>query len=620
MLKYMRKYWIFGVLSAAFMIAEVYVDMMQPKLMADIVDNGILGIGGDGTPNIPLITSVGIKMILVVLLGGLCGMLSGAMGNICSQGYANVLRKEAFQKVMDLSFQQTDQFTTGSLITRITNDVSQVERLVQQLIRGFIRSLTFLVVGTITLLSLNQSFLTVVMIAFPLVLIDVFLVLRKISPLFTTLQTKLDSMNTVIQEDIGGARVIKAFVQEDREKKRFGASNDDLVDTQLKVLMTLSLLRPAMNIILNLATVALIQIGAIQVEGGFMQPGEVMAAVTYISQILGGMMMLAMLFQMLSRGIASGRRINEILKTEPAIKSGTYRGESNNNTSSEARGSLVAKTDDDAKIVHHFEENGSCGYQNNVNEDSDVPVVEFKNVGFAYPDVPEEILRNITLAVNKGETLGIVGATGSGKTSLVNLIARFYDPTEGEVLIDGVNVKEYDLKYLRDKISFVTQKNELFSTTIKDNIALGNPNAEDSDIEAAARAAQADSFIKEQPDGYGTAVAEKGASLSGGQRQRVAIARALLKHSPIMIFDDSTSALDLKTEAALYAALDKDYSDVTKIVIAQRVSTLKYADKIAVLDDGVLVGYGTNDELLETCDVYKDIVNSQLKAKGGQAA
>lgn len=604
MLKYMRKYWIFGILSAAFMVAEVYVDMMQPKLMADIVDNGILGLSGDGTPNIPLITSVGLRMILVVLAGGLFGMLSGAMGNICSQGYANVLRKNTFQKVMDLSFQQTDQFTTGSLITRITNDISQVERLVQQLIRGFIRSLTFLVVGTFTLLSLNQSFLTVVLIAFPLVLIDVILVLRRISPLFTTVQTKIDNMNTVIQEDITGARVIKAFVQEDREKQRFGKANDDLVDTQIKILMTISFLRPAMNIILNLATVALIRIGAIQVEGGFMQPGEVMAAVTYISQILGGMMMLAMLFQMMSRGIASGRRINEVLKTEPAIKSGTYRGTS---LSGEATGEAESAATGEAASAASTEA-------------TDVPVVEFRNVGFAYPNVPEEILRGITLTVNKGETLGIVGATGSGKTSLVNLIARFYDPTEGDVLIDGVNVKEYDLKYLRDKISFVTQKNELFSTTIKENIALGDPDAEDSDIQAAARAAQADSFIKEQPDGYGTAVAEKGASLSGGQRQRIAIARALLKHSPIMIFDDSTSALDLKTEAALYRALDQDYSDVTKIVIAQRISTLQYADKIAVLDDGKLVGYGTNDELLETCDVYKDIVDSQLKAKGGQAA
>ena len=616
MLKYMRKYWIFGVLSALFMVAEVTVDMWQPRLMADIVDNGILGLSGDGTPNIPLITSVGIKMILVVLLGGLCGMLSGTMANLCSQGFANVIRKKCFQKVMELSFQQTDQFTTGSLITRITNDVSQIERLIQQLVRGFIRSLTFLVVGTITLLSLNQSFLIVIAIAFPLVLLDVLLVLRKISPMFTVMQTKLDTMNTVIQEDIGGARVIKAFVQEDREKERFNTSNEDLIDTQLKILMTMSFLRPAMNIILNMATVALIRIGAIQVEGGFMQPGEVMAAVTYVSQILGGMMMLAMLFQMMSRGIASGRRINEILRTEPAIKSGSYRG---GDLEAIGAGDAGAAGAGDAGAVGAGDaEAVGAGDAGNVAAKS-VPAIEFKHVGFAYPNVSEEILKDINLTVNTGETLGIIGATGSGKTSLVNLIARFYDATEGQVIINGVDVKEYDLRYLRDLVSFVTQKNELFSTTIRENIALGNPNAPDSDIEAAARAAQADSFIKEQPDGYGTAVAEKGASLSGGQRQRVAIARALLKHSPIMIFDDSTSALDLKTEAALYAALDKDYSDVTKVVIAQRISTLKYADKIAVLDDGNLVGYGTHDELISCCPIYEDIVNSQLK-EGGEAA
>ena len=604
MLKYMKKYWIFAILAAAFMVAEVSVDMWQPRLMAEIVDRGILGIGGDGNPNIPIITTVGIRMILVVLLGGLCGMLSGTFANLCSQGFANKVRKACFDKVMHLSFQQTDQFTTGSLITRITNDVSQVERLVQMMVRGFIRSFTFLVVGTVTLMSLNVHFLKVVAIAFPLVIVDVFLVLRKINPLFTLVQTKLDTMNTVIQEDIGGARVIKAFVQEDREKARFEKSNQDLVETQLKVMMTLSYLRPAMNIILNLATVALIRIGAVQVEAGTMQPGEVMAAVTYISQILGGMMMLAMLFQMMSRGIASGKRINEILKSDQAIKSGPYRGAEA--AEGAAGAGAAGGPEDQAK-------GGPAAASA-----AGAPAVELRHVGFAYPDVPEEVLQDISLKVMPGETLGIIGATGSGKTSLANLIARFYDATEGQVLLNGIDVREYDLSYLRDQIAFVTQKNELFSTTIKENISIGKPNASDEEIHRAAEAAQAAGFIQEQPDGYGTAVAEKGASLSGGQRQRVAIARALLKHSPIIIFDDSTSALDLRTEAALYAALEKEYHDITKIVIAQRIATLKYADIIAVLDDGKLAAYGTHDELIKSSEIYQDIYSSQMK--GGEAA
>ena len=579
MLKYMKKYWIFALLAAGFMIAEVYIDMMQPRLMARIVDEGILGLNNNGIPDLSLITRIGIRMILVVLAGGICGALSGVTGNICSQGYGNKIRKVCFDRIMHLSFEQTDKFTTGSLITRITNDVSQVERLVQQLVRGFIRSLMFLVVGSMTLLSLNVHFLIVIAIAFPLVILDVAIVLVRVSPMFTKLQAKLDKLNTVIQETIGGARVVKAFVQEKREKERFGEANENLVDTQLRVMLTMSFLRPAMNIILNLATVALIQIGAIQVERGGMLPGEVMAAVTYITQILGGMMMLAMIFQVMTRGMASAKRIKEVINTTPSIQGGKFTG-----------------TDKQ--------------------ESHDAPKISFKNVSFTYPEGQEEVLRNINLDIMPGETFAIVGSTGEGKTTLVNLIDRFYDPTQGQVLIDGVDVKDYDLTFLRDKVSFVTQKNELFSTSIKENIAIGKPGAAEEEIEKAAKAAQAHSFIMEQADGYDTPVAEKGQSLSGGQRQRVAIARALLKHSEIMIFDDSSSALDLKTEAALYKALDEEYSDITKIVIAQRIATAKYADRIAVIDDASIIACGTHDELYETSPVYKDICDSQMKLGG----
>ena len=597
MLRYMRKYWIFAILAAGFMIAEVTVDMIQPRLMADIVDNGILGLSGDGTPDLALIRTVGIRMILIVLAGGLFGMLSGTMANLCSQNFGNKIRKKCFDRIMHLSFEQTDAFTTGSLITRVTNDVSQVERLVSQLVRGFIRCLMFMVVGTITLMSLNVHFLVIIACAFPLVLLDIGFILWKTNPLFSLLQGRIDNLNGVIQENINGTRVVKAFIQEDREAARFDDANTSLVDTQLRVLILMSFLRPIMNIVLNLATVALIWVGAIQVQAGGMQPGEVMAAVTYISQILNGMMMLAMIFQTLARGSASAKRIRQVLDADPVIKDGTVTEES-----------LLALYADKAG-------------------ESAIPPrgsVSFKDVRFTYPasgadpGSPIEVLNGVTLDVKPGETLAVIGPTGCGKTSLVNLIPRFYDATSGTVEVDGVDVKEFDLRTLRSKVAFVTQKNELFSTTIKDNIAIGRPDADEQAIRKAAQVAQAEDFILAQPDGYDTAVAEGGMSLSGGQRQRISIARALLKDAEILIFDDSTSALDLRTEAALYQALKKNCPGMTKIVIAQRIATARKADRIAVVDNGHIDAIGTHAELLEKSAVYRDICDSQER-KGGAA-
>ncbi len=608
MLRYMRKYWIFAVLAAAFMIAEVTVDMIQPKLMADIVDNGILGLSGDGTPDLALIRTVGIRMILIVLAGGLFGMLSGTMANLCSQNFGNTIRKKCFDRIMHLAFEQTDAFTTGSLITRVTNDVSQLERLVQQLVRGFIRCLMFMVVGTVTLMSLNVHFLVIIACAFPLVLLDIGFILWKTNPLFTLLQGRLDDLNGVIRENIGGTRVVKAFIQEDRESARFETANTALVDTQLKVLILMSFLRPIMNIILNLATVALIWIGAIQVQAGGMQPGEVMAAVTYISQILNGMMMLAMIFQTLARGSASAKRIRQVLDAENVLEDGTVTEES-----------LLAMYADKGMADSGTADSPQPGTDR-------VPrgSVAFKNVSFTYPasgadpGSPIEVLHHVDLTIEPGETVAVIGATGCGKTSLVNLIPRFYDATEGTVEVDGVDVRDYTLKTLRGKISFVTQKNELFSTTIKDNITIGRPDASEEEIRKAAQTAQAENFILEQPDGYDTAVAESGMSLSGGQRQRVSIARALLKNAEILIFDDSTSALDLATEAALYKALAENYPGLTKIVIAQRIATARQADRIAVFENGAVAAVGTHEQLLASSAVYRDICDSQ-GAKGGAA-
>ena len=575
MLRYMKKYWIFALLAALFMIGEVAADMIQPKLMARIVDDGILGLSGNGTPDIALITTVGIRMLLIVLAGGLFGILCAAMTNICGQSYGNEVRKACFSRIMGMSFEQTDSFTTGSLITRVTNDVSQVQRLVMSVVRGLIRSSMFLIAGTFTLLSLNVHFNIVVACAFPLVILDIVFILWKTNPLFAILQKRIDRMNTVIGENISGARVVRAFIQEDTETGRFDKANTELVETQMRVLILTSFMRPIMNIILNMAVVALIWIGGIQTRAGAIRPGDVMAAITYISQILNGMMMLAMIFQTFSRGFASGRRLNEILRTEPAITDGPGVGET--------------------------PEKGS---------------VRFRNVTFSYPDNQAEVLHDIDLEVRPGEVLGIIGSTGCGKTSLVSLISRFYDATEGTVEVDGVNVRDYKLKDLRERVAAVPQKNELFSTTIRENILIGREQAGEEEVRAAAQAAQAEEFILEQPHGYDTPVAEGGTSLSGGQRQRVAIARALLKKGEILILDDSTSALDLVTEARLYDALDRDYAGITRIIIAQRIASIKNADRIAVMENGSIIACAGHEELLRTCATYQDIYHSQVKMGG----
>ncbi len=569
----MKKYWITAVLAAGFMIAEVYVDLYQPRMMAFIVDEGVLGLSNGGVSDLGLVISTGLKMLLVVLAGGLCGLLSAVFSNITGQGCGNDIRKRCFDRIMHFSFEQTDDFSTGSLITRVTNDVTQVQQLVMQLIRGLVRCLMFFVGGTAALLSLDLSFGVIVACAFPLILIDIIFVVWRTNPLFTVLQECLDKLNGVIQEDVAGVRVIKAFVQEKREEERFDRANRSLVDTQFNVQMLLSFLRPVMNIVLNIAVVGIIYVGSVQVMEGSVAPGAVMAAITYLSQILNGMMMLAMIFQTLSRGMASADRLRAVIETESEIRQEQIPGEGDG-----SRGS-----------------------------------VRFEGVRFVYADNGAEVLHDINLAIAPGETVAIIGATGCGKSSLVSLIPRFYDAAEGRVLVDGRDVRAYDPAELRKKVTVCLQKSELFSTTIRDNIALGDPAAGEEEIQAAAKAAQAHEFILQQPEGYDTGVAERGMSLSGGQRQRIAIARALLKKGEILILDDSTSALDLRTEAALYAALARDYSDVTKIIIAQRIASVRHAGRIVVVDGGTIAACGTHDELMRDSEVYRAIYDSQLR-------
>ena len=571
--RYLKKYWWTAILAAGFMVAEVYVDLYQPRMMAKIVNEGILGLSNDGVSDLSLVISTGIRMLLIVIAGGLFGLLSAVFTNTTGQGSGNEIRKLCFDRIMHFSFDQTDDFSTGSLITRITNDVTQVQQLIMQMIRGFVRCLMFFIGGTAALLSLDMSFGAIVACAFPLILIDIIFIVWRTNPLFTILQESLDRLNSIIQENVTGIRVVKAFIQEKSEGERFDKANRDLVETQFNVQMLLSFLRPVMNIVLNIAVVGIIYVGSVQVKEGSIAPGTVMAAITYISQILNGMMMLAMIFQTLSRGLASAKRLQEVIDTESDIH----------------------------KEALPEAEDGSRGS------------VRFENVRFVYEDNGAQVLHDINLAIAPGETVAIIGSTGSGKTTLVSLIPRFYDPTEGRVLVDGKDARAYDPSELREKVTFCLQKSEFFSTTIRENIALGDPDADEETIRKAAAAAQADDFIMQQPEGYDTAVAERGMSLSGGQRQRVAIARALLKKGEILILDDVTSALDLKTEAALYEALNRDYADVTKIIIAQRIASVRNADRIAVLDGGTIAACGTHAELMAESPIYRDIYDSQLK-------
>ena len=569
MLKYLKKYWFFALLAPVFMIGEVSMDLLQPELMSRIIDDGVLGLNNGGVGNLNTVITIGLKMIGFVALGGICGIMSGVFANLCAQQFGNDVRKAVFKRIMEFSFEQTDKFSTGSLITRVTNDITQLQNFVMQCLRGFVRTSMLFIGGIACMVSLNMEFGIIIACALPFVAVCVVYFIAKANPKFTVLQKKLDKVNNVMQENVSGARVVKAYVKEDYETERFEKANNELVSTQLDVLLLLSY----MNIILNLSVVAVIKVGGIQVSAGSATPGNVMAAITYCSQVLNAVMRMTMIFQTASRGIASKKRVMEIINCDPAIKSGTYNKET----------AVKGK-------------------------------VEFKNVSFAYPGMDNEnVIENFNLVINPGETIGILGATGCGKSSLVNLIPRFYDVTKGEVLIDGVNVKDYDLQVLRDKVSIALQKPEIFSTTIAENIAWGDDSAGSEKIRQAADIAQATEFIDNRTDGMDTQVSQGGHSLSGGQKQRVAISRAVLKNSEILIFDDATSALDLKTEADLYSELSAKKYDVTRIIIAQRIASVKNADRIVVMDNGRLADVGSHSELIKTSEIYKDIYESQLK-------
>lgn len=568
--KYMKKYWFFAILAPLFMVGEVLMDLVQPLLMAEIVDVHL--INGD----IEQIILTGLKMLGLVFLGGCFGILSGVFTNLAAFKYSNDMRQDVFRHVVNLSFEQTDNFTTGSLVTRITNDITQVTNIVSMSMRMLIRTFMQFAGGIVALLTINPKFSNVLLYILPVLLVAIVIILAIISPKFSIMQSRVDDVNAVVQENVTGARVVKAYTAEEKETKRFEKANQNLFDINWKVFKTMSIMSPFMSVCIYVALVSIMYVGGKDiVAGSGLEVGDLTAAISYITMILFGFMMLAMFAQTIVRGTASIKRLNAVLDTNPVVNEGQ------------------------------------------IEETEEIGTVEFKDVDFIYPGSSgEKVLSNINLKVNKGEKIGILGSTGCGKSTLVNLITRFYDATDGEVLVDGVNVKEFTFNSLRNKVALVLQKSELYTGTIKDNICWGKEDATMEEVEYAAKIAQADSFIKSFNEGYDTFVAEKGSSLSGGQKQRISIARALIKKPEILIFDDSTSALDLQTEANLYKAINESLKDMTIITIAQRVASVRNADKIVVLNDGEIASIGSHDELIKSCPIYQEIYNSQLKKDG----
>ena len=540
--------------------------------MSKIVDDGVLG------QDMNLIIRTGLLMLLVLIGGGACGIAASAFGGIASQSFSRDLRVDVFKRVMGLSFEQTDKFTTGSLVTRLTADITAIQQMVDFMLRMLVRDSLLFFGGIIMMLTLNVRFGIIILCALPIEIIMMIVILKKANPYYSIVAKRLDSVNSVVQENVTGARVVKAYVREDTEEKRFDDANISLMESNLRVQTLMAILQPLLMIILNLSVIAVIVIGGWQVQAQAMKVGEVMAAITYLTQVLHGVMMMSMMFQTLAKASASANRLREVLETDPVIKSGSV--------------SLSDKTGG---------------------------TVSFKNVSFSYPETKgRPVISDLTLDIKSGESVAILGATGSGKSSLVNLIPRFYDCTAGEVLVDGVNVKDCKLDELRKKVGIVLQKSELFSGTVEDNIKWGDKNATHEEVISAAQAAQADEFIQKIPAGYEGIIAEKGASLSGGQKQRLSISRAVLKKPEILILDDSTSALDLGTEAKLRAEIDRKMNGTTLIIIAQRIQSVKSCDRIAVLDHGKLCACDTHENLLKTCEVYQDIYASQVKTSGGE--
>ena len=566
--KYIKPYLSSFIIAPILMIVEVIGEVVLPKLMANIINNGA------ANRDIPYIIGMGICMVIVAVL-----MMAGGTGAAffaarASIGFASDLRSDVFAKVQKFSFANLDRFSTGSLVTRLTNDITQVQNLINMSLRMMLRAPGMLIGALIMAFVMNRQLAMVVLVVIPILVFLIGMVIRTAFPRFVIMQKKLDKLNSTIQEVLTNVRVIKSFVRDEFEEAKFAEANEDLKQSSLDAFKVVILNMPIMSLMMNATTLAVVWFGGNQILAGNMPVGDLTAFTTYIVQILMSLMMLAMILLQSSRALASLSRIRDVLDT------------------------YVDLTDEGCAFPEKKVERGS---------------VEFKNVSFRYyKDNKEPVLDDISFSVEAGQILGIIGSTGCGKTTLVQMIPRLYDTDAGEVLVDGVNVKDYSLENLREGVGMVLQKNILFSGSIMENLMWGDHNASEEEMKEAAMAAQAAPFIEGFTDGYETELGQGGVNVSGGQKQRLCIARALLKKPRILILDDSTSAVDTATEAKIRESFSTTLKDTTKIIIAQRISSVMEADRIMVLDEGRIVGFGHHEELLADCEAYQEIYYSQM--------
>ncbi len=566
--KYVMPYLSAFILGPIFMIVEVIGEVLMPKLMSMIINEGIQGGAGNG-----YVVTKGILMVLLAL----CMMLGGVLGAYfavkAAVNFAASLRKDVFTKVQKFSFANIEKFSTGSLVTRLTNDITNMQNVIMMALRMMLRAPGMLIGGLIMAVLMNARLAIILAVVIPLLLVALIIVIRIAFPIFDIMQTRIDKLNSRIQENITNVRVVKSFVRDDFEKETFNEANEELMEKSLSAMKIVIFTMPIMTLAMNITTMAVVWFGGKQIIVGDMPVGDLTAFTTYIIQILMSLMMVAMIMIQGSRALASSKRIKEVLQAE------------------------IDLNDDNASQKDLVVEKGA---------------IEFRDVGFRYyKKHKNNVLKHISFRAEPGETIGIIGSTGSGKSSLVQLIPRLYDADEGQVLVDGVDVREYSLKHLRDGVAMVLQKNTLFSGTIMDNLRWGDESAEDEQVFEMARCAQADGFVKSFTEGYDTELGQGGVNVSGGQKQRLCIARALLKKPKILILDDSTSAVDTATEAEIRKSFSTSLKDTTKLIIAQRISSVESADRILVLDEGEIVGQGTHEELLKDCEEYQEIYYSQ---------